>query len=401
VQRPLLILFSLSACATPKPVEVPDDVAQLHATSILVDGHNDLPWLLRADANSSFDEHDIALRLDSGHTDIPRLREGGVGAQFWSIYVPAELEEKGGALAATLEQIDLVQRMVARYPETFAMAGTVADVERIRAEGKIACLLGVEGGYSIEDSLGALRALYELGVRYMTLTHANTISWADSATDEPQHGGLSDFGAEVCREMNRLGMLIDLSHVSDETMKDALRLSRAPVIFSHSSARAIADHPRNVPDDVLALVRENGGVVMVNFFSGFVVPESAQRMQAMFDVYRNLRERYPEEAAYDAAVAEWRAANPIERGTVADVADHIDHIVRVAGIDHVGLGSDYDGVSLLPRGLEDVSTYPNLTRELLGRGHSHEDVRKILGGNVLRALREAEQVAAQGRSDKR
>jgi membrane dipeptidase len=254
----------------------------------------------------------------------------------------------------------------------------------------------VEGGHSIENSLAVLRQLYDRGARYMTLTHSDTLAWADSATDDPRHGGLNSFGEEVVREMNRLGMLVDLSHVSVETMEDALRISRAPVIFSHSSARAIADHPRNVPDHVLRRVAQNGGVAMVNFYSGFVHPESARRMLDMFAVGRKVRAMHPDdEEAYDRAMARWRAENPIEPGTVHDVVDHIDHMVRVAGVDHVGLGGDYDGVTLLPRQLEDVSCYPYITQELLHRGYTAEDIHKILGGNALRVLRKAEHVARE------
>jgi membrane dipeptidase len=296
-------------------------------------------------------------------------------------------------LLTTLEQIDLVHAMMKRYPETFELALTAADVERIRGEGKIASLIGVEGGHSIEDSLAVLRQLYDRGARYMTLTHSDTLAWADSATDQPQHGGLNSFGEEVVREMNRLGMLVDLSHVSVETMEDALRVSEAPVIFSHSSARAIADHPRNVPDAVLRKVKENGGVVMVNFYSGFVHPESARRMIDMFEVGRKVRAMFPDnEEEYDKAMARWRAENPIDPGTVHDVVDHIDHIVRVAGIDHVGLGGDFDGVTMLPKQLEDVSRYPYITQELLHRGYTAGEIHQILGGNAVRVLREAEKV---------
>lgn len=375
-------------------VKLTDEARRIHQAGFVFDGHNDLPWELRSKASSSFERLDIARRQEGKlHTDIPRLREGNVGAQFWSVYVPAETRKSGQALLQTLEQIDLVHAMVRRYPETFALAYNAEDVERIRGEGKIASLIGVEGGHSIEDSLAVLRQLYDKGARYMTLTHSDTLAWADSATDAAKHGGLSPFGEEVVREMNRLGMLVDLSHVSVETMQDALRITQAPVIFSHSSAKALADHPRNVPDEVLRQVAENGGVVMVNFFSGFIHPASAERMATMFDVGRKMREQYPEQAEYEKAMARWRAQNPIEPGTIHDVVDHIDHIVRVAGIDHVGLGSDYDGVAVLPRQLEDVSTYPLITQELLNRGFTAGEIHKILGGNALRVLRGAEQVA--------
>jgi len=265
----------------------------------------------------------------------------------------------------------------------------------VQKSGKIASLIGVEGGHSIEDSLENLRRLRKLGTAYMTLTHSDTLAWADAATDTPRHGGLAPFGEEVVREMNRLGMLVDLSHVSPETMKDALRITTAPVMFSHSSARAVADHPRNVPDDVLQLVAENGGVVMVNFFSGFIVPSAAKRMTSMFDVQRKLREENPAEDDYQKAYKRWQVQNPIEPGILADVIDHIDHIVRVAGVDHVGLGSDFDGVTSLPAQLDDVAAYPLITQALLNRGYTAAEIHQILSGNILRVMRGAEQAAAK------
>ena len=374
-------------------VKLTEAASRVHKAGFVFDGHNDLPWALRTNASSSFAKLDISKPQPSLNTDIARLREGNAGAQFWSVYVPAETSKQGNALLQTLEQIELVHAMMERYPETFEFARTVDDIERIRAAGKIASLIGVEGGHSIENSLETLRRLHELGATYMTLTHSDTLAWADSATDDPKHEGLTAFGEEIVREMNRLGMLVDLSHVSPDTMKDALRVSKAPIIFSHSSARAIADHPRNVPDDVLLLTKANGGVVMVNFFSGFVEPESARRMAEMFDASRKLREQYPEEADYQKARGAWRLKNPILPGSIHDVVDHIDHIVRVAGIDHVGIGSDYDGVSSLPEQLEDVSTYPLITQELLNRGYTAEETHQVMSGNILRVMRQAEQVA--------
>jgi len=310
-------------------------------------------------------------------------------------YVPSETQKTGVAVRQTLEQIDLIHRMVRRYPDTFAMALTADDVVRARKRGKIACLIGIEGGHSIDNSLGTLRMYYALGARYLTLTHADSVGWADAATDAPQCHGLSDFGREVVAEMNRLGMLVDISHVSAETMRAALDASRAPVIASHSSAFAIAAHPRNVPDDVLRRIKTNHGVVMVNFFSGFVVPESAKIMANMFDVSRELRAKYPVTEDFDRAMKDWHKAHPMPSGTVQDVVNHIDHIVQIAGIDHVGLGSDYDGVNQVPVQLEDVSTYPVITQVLLDRGYSEKDIRKILGENILRALREAEKVSRE------
>ncbi len=367
----------------------------IHRSAILIDGHNDLPWVIRARGNSSFDEMDISVRITDTHTDIPRLREGGVGAQFWSAWVPPSTMSEGGGTRIALEQIDLIRRMVKRYPETFEMASTSDDIVRIHKAGKIASLIGVEGGHTIESSLGVLRVFYDLGVRYLTLTHSENVAWADSATDERKHGGLTEFGEQVVREMNRLGMLIDISHVSPDTMRDVLRVSEAPIIASHSSAYAVAKHSRNVPDDVLRAVAGNGGVIMVNFYSGFIHPDGARTMRRIFEIERELQEKYPDEDDYRSAMRNWRTKNPIPRGTVATVVDHIDHIVKVAGIDHVGIGSDYDGVTTLPVGLEDVSCFPALTLELLQRGYSAAEIRKILGANVLRALRAAEKVASR------
>ena len=386
-----------SAPATKAPVRpavvLSDEALRIHRAAPVFDGHNDLPWELRQKHQSLLSSIDLRQKQPTLQTDIPRLRQGGVGAQFWSAYVPADTARTGGAARQTLEQIDLIHRIVKQYPDVFEMASTADDVERIRASGKVASLIGVEGGHSIENSLGVLRAFYQLGTRYMTLTHADTLDWADAATDSPRHGGLSLFGIEVVHEMNRLGMLVDISHVSVETMKAALRATKAPVIASHSSAYSIAQHPRNVPDEVLVLVKQNRGVVMVNFFSGFVVPESAQVMADMFAAHRQLRAKYPDDAEFKKALVAWQAAHPIAAGTVHDVVDHIEHIIKVAGPEHVGLGSDFDGVTKVPVQLEDVSCYPYITQELLNRGHNADEINGILGGNVLRALREAEQVA--------
>lgn len=376
-----------------QPIVVTPEALALHRQCLVFDGHNDLPWEMRKKAGSSFDAADIALGVPKFHTDIPRLKAGGVGAVFWSAYVPPDTIKKRTAAHDVLEQIDLVRRMMARYPETFELAATADDVVRIRKAGKIASLIGLEGGHAIENSIGLLRMYYELGARYMTLTHGDTLEWADAATDEARHGGLTDFGEQVVLAMNELGMLVDISHVSAETMRDTLRVSRAPVIASHSSAFALAPHPRNVPDDVLALLKKNGGVVMINYYSGFVVPASARARAGMFAVRRELHEKYPDEQEFQKALEQWARDNPIEAGTIHDVLDHIDHVAKVAGIDHVGLGSDYDGVDTLPAQLEDVSTFPRITQGLLDRGYSPADIRKVLGENTLRALREAEQVS--------
>ncbi|HWB00280.1 MAG TPA: dipeptidase [Pirellulales bacterium] len=361
--------------------------------SLVFDGHNDLPWLVRKEFQGDWRRCNIAERQTNTQTDIPRLRAGGVGAVFWSAYVPADTALAGTALRDTLEQIDLIQQLAERWPAVFELALSADDVERIHASGKIASLVGVEGGHSIQNSIGTLRQLHRLGARYMTLTHSDSLDWADAATDEPRSGGLSPFGEEVVREMNRLGMLVDISHVSIDTMRDALAVSSAPVIASHSSARAVADHPRNVPDEVLERIAANGGVVMVNFYSGFVVPESAAARKDMFEVRRRLRAELRDPAKVDAAYDRWLAEHPIQQGTLKNVVDHIDHIVQVAGIDHVGLGSDFDGVAMTPVGLEDVSTFPSITAELLARGYKPAEVQKILGLNTLRVLRRAGEVA--------
>ena len=319
-----------------------------------------------------------------------------MGAQFWSAYVPVDTMKRGAAVTTTLEQIDLIHRLVKRYPDDFELALTVADIARIRKAGKIASLIGIEGGHSIDNSVGTLRMLHQLGVRYMTLTHSESLSWADSATDKPKANGLSPLGEEIVLEMNRLGMLVDLSHVSPQTMKAALKITKAPVIFSHSSARAVADHPRNVPDDVLKLVKANNGVVMVNFYSGFVVPEGARAMTKMFDVGRELREKYGEDnLKFREAMRAWQKENDYPAGDVTMVVDHIEHIIKTAGIDHVGIGSDYDGIGKTPDLLNDVSYYPYITQVMLDRGYKKADILKVLGGNVLRVMTDAEAVSAK------
>ncbi|MGP0062317.1 MAG: dipeptidase [Isosphaeraceae bacterium] len=373
---------------------VSERARKVHAAGMLFDGHNDLPWRLRTEGDFDLKKFDLSHRLDSGQTDIPRLREGGVKAQFWSVYIPSEHPNPARTV---VEQIDLVRRMVERYPDAFEMAYTADDVERIARSGKVASLIGIEGGVAIEDSLAQLRAFYMLGARYMTLTHNSTLDWADAANDSPKHDGLSPFGERVVKTMNRLGMLVDISHVSPATMADALRISQAPVIASHSSAFALCPSPRNVPDDILREVKKNGGVIMVNFYSGFIVPEAGKKMRA---VLQEMRTKYPDRAERTKAMEAWMKSDEAKfaRGTYRDVVDHIDHIVKVAGIDHVGIGSDFDGISQWPVGLDDVSSYPRLTDEMLRRGYSETDVHKILGGNVLRAFRQAGQVAKRLRA---
>lgn len=364
----------------------------LLARAPVIDGHNDLPWALRIAVSYDLDALDVGQSQPTLHTDIPRLRSGGVGAQFWSVYVPST-PGNGHAVSQTLEQIDCVYALCARYPETFELARTADEVEQIIGAGRIASLIGMEGGHSIDSSLATLRAMYALGARYMTLTHNDNTPWADSATDEPVHGGLTDFGREVVREMNRLGMLVDLSHVAPTTMADALDVSTAPVIFSHSSARALCDHPRDIPDDILARLPGNGGVAMVTFVSGFVSQECADwaaagRKTAVADGIAT-----DDPVAVSAFYGRWRIEHSPPVATLAQVADHVDHVRQVAGIDHVGLGGDFDGTTFLAEGLTDVSCYPALVAELLDRGWSDEDIAKLTGGNILRVLRTAEDVA--------
>jgi membrane dipeptidase len=364
----------------------------LLSRSPVIDGHNDLAWALREADARDLDRTDLAGPVEFTHTDIPRLARGGVGGQFWSVYVPAELQGEA-AVATTLEQVDLVHEIVRRYPGALELALTAADVERITAAGRVASLLGAEGGHSIGCSMGVLRALYALGVRYLTLTHNRNVPWADSATDEPAAGGLTGFGREVVREMQRIGMLVDLSHVSAATMRDALEVAAAPVIFSHSCARALCDHPRNVPDEILAALPGNGGVCMVNFVPGFV-------SQACRDWDLELEAELERRGLDRRVVGNWKqlraeraAVHPMPAATLAQVADHVEHVREVAGGSHVGLGGDFDGTSQLPEGLTDVSSYPALIAELLGRGWSEADCAALAGGNILRVLREAEAAA--------
>jgi membrane dipeptidase len=395
----LLLAMAIGAVVTTRGTP-PDQAATLERARgllrqvPLIDGHNDLPWTMRRSAGYDFDKIDIRHPQPMLHTDIPRLQAGGVGAQFWSVYVPASMAGQS-AVTATLEQVAMVREMVRRYPDVFERAGTADDIERVFRAGRIASLMGIEGGHSIDSSLPALRAFHDLGVRYMTLTHSANVPWADSATDRPRLRGLSPFGEEVVREMNWLGMLVDLSHVSPDTMHHALRVTAAPVIFSHSSARALCDVPRNVPDDVLRLLPENGGVVMVTFVPSFVSPEAAAHARRADIERERLRKQGLDAAGVRTALQKWRTANPEPKATLGQVADHIDHVRKVAGIDHVGIGSDYDGIDTVPEGLEDVSTFPALIAELLRRGYSDEEVKKVAGLNVLRVMRAAERVASR------
>ena len=367
---------------------------ELLAKVPLLDGHNDLPWALREAGSAGLDGTDLSEPVSFTQTDLPRLADGGVGAQFWSVYVPTALAGEA-AVAATLEQIDLVLRMIRRYPGRLELALTADDVQRIFTAGRVASLLGAEGGHSIASSMGVLRALYALGVRYLTLTHNANVPWADSATDQPRAGGLTEFGRAVVREMQRLGMLADLSHVSQATMSDALDVAEAPVIFSHSSARALCDHPRNVPDGILARLPGNGGVCMVTFVSSFVSPECWAWERGLTAEMEGRGADPWELSARDRVRRELAAASPVPRATLAQVAAHIEHVREVAGVDHVGLGGDFDGTDQLPDGLADVSCYPALLGELLRRGWTEDDCAKLAGGNILRVLRDAEAAARE------
>jgi membrane dipeptidase len=362
----------------------------------LFDGHNDAPLQYRNRAGYKFSELDFydTTHLErSMHTDIERLREGRVGAQWWSVYVSANLPEPE-AVKQTMEQVEFVHRMAQQYPDVFEIAHTADDVERIFAEGKIASLMGMEGGHSINNSLGVLRMFHELGVRYMTLTHGRTLDWADAAGDEQKHDGLSAFGEEVVREMNRLGMAVDLSHVTPATMKDAIRVSEAPVMFSHSNARAISNHPRNVPNDVIQLLPQKDGLVMVTFVESFTSEELRQWYAERSGYLAKMESLYPGQPdIIEEMMDEWTDENEMPKSTLEQVADHIDHIRDQVGVDHIGIGGDYDGISSLPTGLDDVSTYPNLFAELLKRGYSEEDLRKIAGENMLRVMRGVEATA--------
>jgi len=408
-----LILAAGCAGAAETTASYSARVDHVLAATPLIDGHNDLPWEIRERFKSDLSKFDFGSdlsKLGPGPdapalmTDIPRLRAGHVGGQFWSVWVPVTMKGME-AVQVTIEQIDLVKTLTARHPHDLEMAYTAADVRRVHEAGKVASLIGVEGGHQINDSLAVLRQYYDLGARYMTLTHTSNTAWADSATDAPAHHGLTAFGREVVHEMNRLGMLVDLSHVSNDTMRAALEASEAPVIYSHSSARALVDHPRDVPDDILALVAKNGGVVMVNFFPGFI--SDARRRWDADRAAEQARCNSGPEGLYlgqpdraKAALAAWEAAHPKPEVGMGVVADHIEHIRKVAGVDHVGIGSDFDGIPATPTGLEGVDKFPALLAELARRGWSDADLAKVAGENVLRVLAQAERVSARLRASR-
>jgi membrane dipeptidase len=397
--RAFLLIVGAFACisvvhaAPPSQADI-EHARRLLSEAILFDGHNDLPWAIRTDTKTAGDivAYDLRQRT-AGQTDLPRLRQGGVSAQFWSVYIPGELTSR---LAATqLEQIDLMRRVIARYPGALQPARTARDIREAKKAGQIGSMLGIEGGHAIENSLGVLRAYYDLGVRYMTLTHNTNTDWADSAADRPVHHGLTAFGEHVVLEMNRIGMLVDLSHTSVETMDDALRVSRAPVIFSHSAAQGLCDVPRNVPDAILKRLPANGGVLMITFVAGFVDPNVARVMQPAVEEFnrraRSLKSDAERNTVFEALM---RRAN-VPTTSVSKVADQIEYVRRIAGGDHIGLGGDFDGNTQWPQGLSDVSMYPNLFAELIRRGWTDEELKRLAGENVLRALEQAERVSAQ------
>lgn len=406
--------FAFAALAASPASDPMVRVDKVLAKTPLIDGHNDLPWEIRARFQGDVNKVDLTrdtskLPVGEGEvplmTDIARLHAGHVGGQFWSVWIPVETTGPA-AVQTTIEQIDIVKAMAAKYPNDFAMAYTAADVMRAHKAGKVASMIGVEGGHQINNSLAVLRQYYDMGARYMTLTHSSNTAWADSATDNPKHGGLTPFGKEVVREMNRLGMIVDLSHVSADTMRAALEVSEAPVMFSHSSARALDDHPRDVPDDVLKLVAKNGGVVMVNFALSYVsdahrrwdADRGAEKARYNAPPFGGLYIGQPDRAK--AAMAEWDKAHPEPVVTVQQVADHIDYIRKVAGVDHVGIGSDFDGIPKAPQGLEGVDKFPALLAELARRGWSDEDLGKVAGGNILRVMGQVEAVSARLRTQR-
>ena len=400
-----LTLAVLLAGPAAAAAQQPDSQLVARARRILdqvpiIDGHNDLPSELIGKAGSDPARFDLRQAQTQFHTDIPRLKAGRVGAQFWSAYITNDSIATGGSMRVGIRQVDMVHRMVQQYPQHFELARTAADIERIQKTGRIASLIGLEGGHAIENTMSALRMFFDLGVRYMTLTHNTTLRWADAAADLPRNNGLSEFGEEVVREMNRLGMFVDLSHVSPATMRDAIRVSEAPVIFSHSSARGLTDHARNVPDDVLRMLPANGGVIMVTFVPAFVSRASNDWVLRVDSAGEALRASLNDPAEIGRQMREWMKANPQPNAAIKDVADHIDHVRRIAGIDHIGIGSDFDGIEFGPAGLEDVSTFPNLFAELLRRGYSEADLKKISGQNLLRAMRAMEATALRLRAQR-
>jgi membrane dipeptidase len=400
----ITIVFAADLSAqrwTPPSADLIERAKRILQEVPIIDGHNDIPSKLLESAGGDPDRADLSRPQPQFHTDFARLREGRVGAQFWSAYVENDSIRTGAALRQGIREVDMTLRFTRRYPDVLELARTAADIERIQKQGKIASLIGLEGGHGIDNTLSALRAYYELGVRYMTLTHNTTLSWADAAQDFQRHRGLTEFGENVVREMNRIGMFVDLSHVSEEVMMDALRVSEAPMIFSHSSAKALVDHPRNVPDRVLRQLPRNGGVIMVTFVPSFIARGTMEWIARRDSVAERFRAELNDDAEIGKRLADWDRSNPAPIATVADVADHIDHVRKVAGIDNIGIGSDFDGIDFGPQGLEDVSKFPVLFAELLRRGYSEADLKKIAGLNLLRAMKQMEAAASRLQSSRK
>lgn len=391
------VLLTCAAQAT-EPIQVSQQALDLHRDSLVFDTHNNLIASLLRRKDVDVATIDLTRFQQGLQTDIPRLQQGGLGAEFFASYVSSASIKKGMGVRETLEQIDRIKQLIRRYPDVWELAGSSDDVLRLRREHKLAGLIAIENGDAIDGSLAILRSYHEAGVRCMALTHDDTHSWADAALDKPKHQGLSEFGKEVIVEMNRLGMVIDLSHASEETIRDTLAISRAPVIFSHSGVQGVAPHPRNLSDDMLRQVAKNGGVIQVNFFAGFLTAKNVaaykQRSQSAYE----LRKTFRTEEQFQLALQQWLKEHPLPTTTVADVVDHIAHIITVAGIDHVGLGSNFDGITSTPRDLCDVSCFPMLTQEMLNRGYTSDQIRKVLGENTLRVLRQVEQVAKSNSS---
>lgn len=390
------LVLSASVCSAAEPTRLTDEALTLHRQSFVFDGHNNLAMQLRKRPDLTVDSVDLNAPQLKLHTDLPRLRQGGVGAEFFATYVTADSVKKGTAVRETLEQIDQIARLMRRHADSVEWAGSTADLDRIHKAEKISALISIEGGNAIENSLVVLRTYYQAGARCLALTHDDTTDWADAALDKAKHKGLSQFGEQVVAEMNRLGMVIDLSHAAEETSLDALMISKAPVIFSHTGAHKLAPHPRNVSDEVLKAVAKNGGVVMVNFYSGFLTAETVKAYEKRTKAAADLRKSFKTDEQFQVALVAWLKEHPLPTTSVKDVVDHIDHIGKVAGFDHVGLGSNFDGVVSLPQNLEDVSCFPHLTQEMLNRGYPREQIQKVLGGNARRVFREVESVATSG-----
>jgi membrane dipeptidase len=393
-----LVLCQLGPTLGNEPGSVSPQAREIHESSLLFDGHNNLVTSLLRKKDVSIGAIDLNRFQQGLHTDIPRLRQGGVGAEYFATYVSSKSVKDGTAVKDTLEQVEAIKQLLNRYPEVWGLATTSDDIQRLRQERKVAGLIAIENGDAIMGSLAVLRSYYQAGVRCLAVTHDDTHGWADAALDKSQHGGLSSFGEKVVEEANRLGIVLDLSHASSETIADVLTISRAPVLFSHSAAHKVAPHPRNLTDDDLRLVAKNGGVVHVNFFPAFLTAKSVAAYKKRSEAAREFRKSFKNEQQYQLALPRWLAENPLPVTTVADVVDQIDHIVSVAGIDHVGLGSNFDGIVSVPKDLDDVSCFPRITQALLDRGYEPEQIRKILGENTLRVLRDVEQVAASSRN---